>query len=64
MLQELARQSAAESFAVGSLLFFFVVFVAIAARVLTRGADAYRHQAGLPLEDGAAPSTSARREEV
>lgn len=64
MLSELARESHAEAWAIASLLFFFVVFVGIAARVLTRGPTAYSHQAGLPLNDGPAATPARSGEEV
>jgi hypothetical protein len=50
--------------AIASLLFFFVVFVGIAARVLTRGPNAYSHQAGLPLNDAPAATPARIGEEV
>ncbi len=64
MLSELAMESHAQTWAIGSLLFFFAVFVGIAARVLTRGANAYSHQAGLPLEDAPAATPAQSGEEV
>ncbi len=64
MISELAAQSHAEMWAVGSLLFFFVVFIGIAARVLTRGPNAYSHQAGLPLDDAPAATPAHSGEEV
>jgi hypothetical protein len=64
VLSELASASHAESWAIGSLLFFFAVFVGIAVRVLTRGPSAYSHQAGLPLDDAPAATPAQSGEEV
>ncbi len=64
MFTELARASHVETWATASLLFFLLVFVGIAVRVLTRGPDAYRHQAGLPLDDAPAATPAQRGEEV
>ena len=58
MLQELTANSGAELFAIGSTLFFIIVFTAIAVRVLTRKAGSYDATARLPLED--APPADAR----
>jgi len=51
MLQELTANTGAGLFAIGSTLFFLVIFTAIAWRVLTRKAGAYDDTARLPLDD-------------
>jgi hypothetical membrane protein len=52
MLQQLAANTAdTEPWVIGSMLFFFLVFMAVVIRVITRRAGHYDRQAQLPLED-------------
>ncbi len=50
MLKELVANTGAEIFAIGSTLFFLIIFTVIAVRVLTRRAGSYDATARLPLE--------------
>jgi len=58
MLHELARTNAASAWASGALIFFLVVFIGIAAWVLTRAPHHFDAQAALPLDD-ASPAARA-----
>ncbi len=51
MLRELTANTGAELFAIGSTLFFIIVFAVVALRVLTRRSGSYDAAARLPLED-------------
>jgi hypothetical protein len=51
MLQELTAASGVQVWAIGSLLFFAVVFASIAVRVISRGASHYERHSRLPLEE-------------
>ncbi len=51
MLRELTANTGAELFAIGSTLFFIIVFAAVALRVLTRKPGSYDATARLPLEE-------------
>jgi len=51
MLQELTAATGAHVWAIGSLLFFVVVFVAITVRVVSRTSSHYQRLSRLPLEE-------------
>lgn len=51
MLQELTANTGAGLFAIGSTLFFIIIFAGVALRVLTRSSGSYDATARLPLED-------------
>jgi hypothetical protein len=51
MFQELTQATGAQMWAIGSLAFFFVVFVAIAVRVVSRRASHYDRHARIPLDE-------------
>jgi hypothetical protein len=55
MLQQLTANSNAAWFAIGSTLFFIIIFAGVVLRVLSRKAGSYDATARLPLEDP--PST-------
>ncbi len=55
MLQELTANTGAGLFAIGSTLFFLIIFAGIALRVLTRRAGTYDATARLPLDDDPPP---------
>jgi len=57
MLQELAARTQATSWAIGSMLFFLVVWVVIMVRVFRTSNDALDAQAQLVLDDGAGGPT-------
>jgi hypothetical protein len=52
MLRQLAESTTGtEPWVIGSMLFFFVVFMVVFIRVITRRAGHYDRQAQLPLEE-------------
>jgi cbb3-type cytochrome oxidase subunit 3 len=53
VLQELSENTDAAFYAIASTLFFFIVFLAVTVRVLTRRRGSYDAAARLPLEDDA-----------
>jgi hypothetical protein len=61
MLQELATQTAAQPWAIGSLIFFCAAFLVVATLVITAKRDACDRAARLPLED--LPPASAASQE-
>jgi len=60
MLQELTGNTGAGLIAIGSTLFFIIIFTGVAVRVLTRKAGSYDDDARLPLEDAASAGTDER----
>ncbi len=52
MLQELAARSGTAAWAIGSMLFFLAVFVAVVAWVITRRREEMDARARMPLEEG------------
>ena len=52
MLQELAARSAASAWAIGSMLFFLAVFVALVVWVVLKRPEEMERHARLPLDDG------------
>lgn len=61
MLQELARETGAQAWAIASMLFFLGVWVVLAVRVARARPDELAERARLPLADeaGAPPALSA-----
>ena len=51
MLQQLTAATSAQTWAIGSLLFFFAVFLAVAIRVIAAKRGAYDRAARLPFDE-------------
>lgn len=62
MLQELAARSATAAWAVGAMLFFLAVFVAVVAWVITRRREEMDARARMPLDDGMRESGFGNRD--
>ena len=52
MLQELAAESGATAWAIGSLLFFVAVYALVMVRLFRTSREELDQQAGLVLDDG------------
>ena len=63
MLQELARESGAQAWAIASMLFFLGVWLVLAVRVVRARPDALAERARLPLADDetASPALAAEQ---
>ncbi|MBP1635761.1 MAG: hypothetical protein H6Q10_2335 [Acidobacteria bacterium] len=62
MLQELAARTGAAAWAIGSMLFFLAVFVAVVAWVALRRPEEMEARARMPLDgDGEAQASGERR---
>ncbi|HOC19031.1 MAG TPA: hypothetical protein PKK95_12215 [Vicinamibacterales bacterium] len=62
MLQELAARSDTAAWAIGSMLFFLAVFVAIVVWVVRKHPEEMARRARMPLENGDQESGTGNRD--